>query len=140
MHSLVTVYSDVLRGSKNLAKYFASWYDAVLKLEIIVRIGSSSTALQQAGAESAGYYFLYFCSENLDFIFLETFCIFLSEAAVESAVTFLKHSVFNNAIDISIYLVVCKITTPLPLSCFKITMFFLDRLYITFFDSYGTLI
>ena len=42
---LLTVYSDVLRGDKSLAKYFASWYDAVLMLEIIGRIGRSSTVL-----------------------------------------------------------------------------------------------
>ena len=42
---LLIVYSDVLRGDKSFAKYFASWYDAVLRLEIIGRIGSSSTAL-----------------------------------------------------------------------------------------------
>ena len=35
----LTVYSDILRGDKSLAKYFASWYDAVLILEIIGRIG-----------------------------------------------------------------------------------------------------
>ena len=40
---LLTVYSDVLRGDKSLAKYFASWYDAVLMLEIIGRVGRSST-------------------------------------------------------------------------------------------------
>ena len=47
MKSLVhlTVYSDILRGDKSLAKYFASWYDAVLMLEIIGRIGRSSTVL-----------------------------------------------------------------------------------------------
>ena len=47
MKSLVilTVYSDVLRGDKSLAKYFASWHDAVLMLEVIGRIGSSSTVL-----------------------------------------------------------------------------------------------
>ena len=39
------VYSDVPRGGKSLAKYFASWYDAVLMLEIIGRIGRSSTVL-----------------------------------------------------------------------------------------------
>ena len=42
---LLTVYSDILRGDKSLAKYFASWYDAVLMLEIIGRIGRSSTVL-----------------------------------------------------------------------------------------------
>ena len=42
---LLKVYSDVLRGDKSFAKYFASLYDAVLMLEIIGRIGSSSTAL-----------------------------------------------------------------------------------------------
>ena len=42
---LLTIYSDVLRGDKSLAKYFASWYDAVLMLEIIGRIGRSSTVL-----------------------------------------------------------------------------------------------
>ena len=47
MNSLVllTVYSDVLRGDKSLDKYFASWYDAALMLEIIGRIGSSLTTL-----------------------------------------------------------------------------------------------
>ena len=40
---LLTVYSDVLTGGKSLAKYFASWYDAVLMLEIIGRIGRAST-------------------------------------------------------------------------------------------------
>ena len=35
----LTVYSDILRGDKSLAKYFASWCDAVLILEIIGRIG-----------------------------------------------------------------------------------------------------
>ena len=39
----VTVYSDILRGDKSLAKYFASWYDSVLILQIIGRIGRSST-------------------------------------------------------------------------------------------------
>ena len=34
---LLTVYSDVLRGDKSLAKYFASWYDPVLVLEIMGR-------------------------------------------------------------------------------------------------------
>ena len=38
---LLTVYSDVLRSDKSLAKYFANWYGAVLMLEIIGRIGSS---------------------------------------------------------------------------------------------------
>ena len=42
---LLIVYSDVLRGDKILAKYFASWCDAVLMLEIIGRIGRSSTVL-----------------------------------------------------------------------------------------------
>ena len=42
---LLTVYSDVLTGEKSLAKYFASWYDAVLMLKIIGRIGRSSTVL-----------------------------------------------------------------------------------------------
>ena len=42
---LLTAYSDVLRGDKSLAKYFASWYDAVLMLETIDRIGRSSTVL-----------------------------------------------------------------------------------------------
>ena len=42
---LLTLYSDVLRGGKNLPKYFASWCDIVLMLEITGRIGSSSTAL-----------------------------------------------------------------------------------------------
>ena len=42
---LLTVYSDVLRGDKILAKYFASWYDAVLMLEIVGCIGTSSTVL-----------------------------------------------------------------------------------------------
>ena len=42
---LLTVYSDVLRGDKSLAKYFASWYGAALMLEIIGRIGRSSTVL-----------------------------------------------------------------------------------------------
>ena len=47
MNSLVllTVYSNVLRGEKSLAKYFANWYDAVLILELVGCIGSSSTAL-----------------------------------------------------------------------------------------------
>ena len=42
---LLAVYSDILRGDKSVAKYFASWYDAVLMLEIIDRIGRSSTVL-----------------------------------------------------------------------------------------------
>ena len=42
---LLTVYSDVLRGDKSFTKCFASWYDAVLMLEIIGRIGRSSTVL-----------------------------------------------------------------------------------------------
>ena len=42
---LLAVYSDILRGDKSVAKYFASWYDAVLMLEIIGRIGRSSTVL-----------------------------------------------------------------------------------------------
>ena len=42
---LLTVYSDVLRGDKGLAKYFASWYDAVLMLETIGHIGRSSNEL-----------------------------------------------------------------------------------------------
>ena len=42
---LLIVYSDVLRGDKILAKYFASWCDAVLMLEIIGCIGRSSTGL-----------------------------------------------------------------------------------------------
>ena len=42
---LLTVYSDIVRGDKSLAKYFASWYDAVLMLEIIGRIDRSSTVL-----------------------------------------------------------------------------------------------
>ena len=42
---LLTVYSDVLRSDKSLAKYFVNSYDAVLMLEIIGRIGISSTAL-----------------------------------------------------------------------------------------------
>ena len=41
MNSLVplTVCPEVLRGEKRFPKYFASWYDAVLMLEIIGRIG-----------------------------------------------------------------------------------------------------
>ena len=48
---LLTVYSHILRCDKNtemcqsLAKYFPSRYDAVLMLEIIGRIGRSSTVL-----------------------------------------------------------------------------------------------
>ena len=42
---LLTVYSDVLRSEKSLAKYFASWYDAVLMLDIIGRIGRSSNVI-----------------------------------------------------------------------------------------------
>ena len=42
---ILTVYSHVLRGDKSLAKYFASWYDALLMLEIIGRIGRSSSVL-----------------------------------------------------------------------------------------------
>ena len=42
---LLTVYSDILRGDKSLAKYFATWYDAVLMLEMIGLIGGSSTVL-----------------------------------------------------------------------------------------------
>ena len=40
---LLTENSDILRRDKILAKYFANWYDTVL--EIIDRIGTSSTAL-----------------------------------------------------------------------------------------------
>ena len=73
---LLTVYSDVPTGDKSLAEYFASWYDSVLMLEIIGRIGSSSTALSffnlcilavpqnRAGPEPVGYNLLYSCSEN----------------------------------------------------------------------------
>ena len=42
---LLRVYSDILRGDKTLAKYFVSWYDAVLMLEIIDPIGRPSTVL-----------------------------------------------------------------------------------------------
>ena len=42
---LLTVYLDLLRVGKSLAKYFAGWYHVVLNLEIIGRIGSSSTFL-----------------------------------------------------------------------------------------------
>ena len=39
---LSTVYSDLFSGENNLARYLASWYDAVAKLDIIGRIGRSS--------------------------------------------------------------------------------------------------
>ena len=62
-------------------------------------------------------------------------------AAVGSAVSRLKHSVFNNPMQLSVYLIVSNIKTPLPLSYFKILMFlFLDRLSSTFLYLYGTLI
>ena len=87
------------------------------------------------------YNLLYSGSENLDVIFLKTFSIFHSVAVVGPVVNRLKCSVFNNAMHFSLYLVVSNITTPLPLPCFKITMFlFLDRLSMTFLHSYGTLI
>ena len=62
-------------------------------------------------------------------------------ATAGSVVSRLNRSVFNNVIHFSVYLVVSNITTVLPLSCFKITMFFfLDRLSLTFLYLYGTLI
>ena len=84
MNSLVllTVNSDILRRDKILAKYFANWYDAVL--EIIGRIGTSSTALSffnlsilavpknRAGAETVDYNLFYSYSENSDLIFVKT--------------------------------------------------------------------
>ena len=39
---LETVYSVVLNGDNSFAKYFARWYVAVLRLEIIGRIGNFS--------------------------------------------------------------------------------------------------
>ena len=47
MNSLVflTVHLDVLSGDRILAKNFANWYDYVLMLEIIGRIGRSLTTL-----------------------------------------------------------------------------------------------
>ena len=85
-----------------------------------------------------------FCNlppENLDFVFLKTLCIFRSVAAVGSLVSRLKCPVFNNAIHFSVYLVLCSISTPLPLSYFKITMsLFLDRLSMTFLYLHETLI
>ena len=39
---LETVYSEVLNGDNSFAKYFARWYVAVLRLEIIGRIGNFS--------------------------------------------------------------------------------------------------
>ena len=38
---LSTVYSDLLNGESNLARYFASWYDAGPMLDIIGRIERS---------------------------------------------------------------------------------------------------
>ena len=62
-------------------------------------------------------------------------------AAVGSVVSRLKRSILNNAIHYPVYLVVSNITTPLPLSCLKITMvLLLDRLSMTFLYLYGTLI
>ena len=72
------------------------------------------------------------------FYFLKIFCIFLSVAAAESAVIFLKCFVFNNSI-LSVYLVLSNIATALALSCFKIRMFLLsDRLSIIFLNLYRT--
>ena len=59
-------------------------------------------------------------------------------AAVGSVVTLLKRSIFNNALNFSVYLIVSNITTPLPLSYFKIKMFF--GLTMTVLYLYGTLI
>ena len=94
------MYSDVWRGDKSLAKYFASWYDAVLLLEIIDRIGRSSTVLSFLTCVTwlcrkielvLSLLGIIFCrSDNLDFIFLKTFCIFRSVAAVGSVVSRLK--------------------------------------------------
>ena len=77
---------------------------------------------------------------TLDFIFLKAFCNFFSVAASGSVVTLLKPSVFNNVTHFSVYLVISNITTPLALSCFKISFLFLDRLSMTFLYLYGTLI
>ena len=41
---LATVYSDLLCGESNLARYLASWYDAVPVLDI-GQIGKSSIVL-----------------------------------------------------------------------------------------------
>ena len=83
------MYSEALRGDKSLTKYFASWYDAVLMLEIIGHIGRGSIVpsffnlcnlaepYNRAGAGPVGYDLLYSCSENLDFIFLKTFVSFV---------------------------------------------------------------
>ena len=43
MTVLLIVYSDVQIDGKSLAKYFSNWFDAVLMLEVIGCISSSST-------------------------------------------------------------------------------------------------
>ena len=44
-NEVVGTFNSVLSGDKCLAKYFASWHDVVLMMEITSRIGSSTTAL-----------------------------------------------------------------------------------------------
>ena len=39
---LATVYPDLLSGERNLARYLASWYNAVPMLDVIGQIGRSS--------------------------------------------------------------------------------------------------
>ena len=44
-NEITGTFNGAFGRTERLAKYFSSWYDAVLMLEIIGRIGSSSTAI-----------------------------------------------------------------------------------------------
>ena len=81
----LTMYSDVLRGGKSLAKYFASSYDAVIILEIIGRRLYCKIELMLSQLD------VIFSIPALKIqilFFSRPVLIFLSVAAMESVVTF----------------------------------------------------
>ena len=92
--------SGLLGVDKDLVKDFTIWHYSVSIIEIIGHIGSSSTALLfltcvpwlyrkiNLVLSIFGFNLLYSWSDNLDFGFLRTFCIFLSVNAVGSVVIF----------------------------------------------------
>ena len=123
-----------LNGDNSFAKYFARWYVAVLRLEIIGRIGNFSMpsrseslwilAVSQSfpADKLVGYIRLYSLIKSFDLILRKAFCTFLSVVFVGSWFSFWNYSVSSSSIHFSWYLSLFMMTMPLPLSAFRTAM------------------